>query len=54
METKADLFREEQRAVKPWQAGLFDGLADGHPASFGAEIEWGIYPSTAGTVLRAV
>ena len=25
--TKADFFREEQRALKPFQAGLFDGLA---------------------------
>ena len=25
--TKADFFREEQKALKPWQAGLFDDLA---------------------------
>jgi hypothetical protein len=24
--TKADFFREEQRALKPWQPGLFDDL----------------------------
>jgi len=26
--TKADFFREEQRALKPWQPGLFDELRD--------------------------
>jgi hypothetical protein len=25
--TKADLFREEQRALKPFQPGLFDDLS---------------------------
>ena len=25
--TKADFFREEQRALEPWQPGLFDDLA---------------------------
>ena len=38
--TKADFFREEQRALQPWQPGLFDGLADGAiQPPFGAEIE---------------
>ena len=26
--TKADFFREEQNALKPWQQGLFDALAE--------------------------
>ena len=26
MVTKADFFREEQRALQPWQAGLFDDV----------------------------
>lgn len=27
--TKADFFREEQKAVKPFQPGLFDDLMEG-------------------------
>jgi hypothetical protein len=26
--TKADFFREEQRALNPWQMGLFDDLPE--------------------------
>jgi hypothetical protein len=26
--TKADFFREEERALEPWQPGLFDALAE--------------------------
>ena len=26
--TKADFFREERRALKPWQMGLFDDLPE--------------------------
>lgn len=33
--TKADFFREEQRALQPHQRGLFDDLPDNSPGLFG-------------------